>query len=60
MSSGLAKSTHLSCSSGQQLFIDFCLDFGMLNADNSILPASEITLLHFIKAIFHPEITDHL
>ena len=49
MSSGLAESTHLSCSSEQRLFIDFCLDFGALNAGDSILPASEITLLRFIS-----------
>ena len=49
MSSGLAKSTHLSCSSGQRLFIDFCLVFGTLNAGDSILPASEITLLRLVS-----------
>ena len=49
ISSGLAKSTHLSCSSRQRLFIDFCLDFSTLNAGDSILAASEITLLLFIS-----------
>ena len=48
MSSGLAKSIHLSYSSGQRLFIDFCLDFVMLNADDSFLPPSEIILSRFI------------
>ena len=32
-----------------QLFIDLCFDFGMLNADDSFWPASEITLLRFIS-----------
>ena len=49
MFSGLAKSTHLPCPSGQRLFIDFCLVFGTLNAGDSILSASEITLLRFIS-----------
>ena len=54
ISSGLTKSTNLTYSSGQRLFIDICLDFGTLNADDSILPASEIALL----AAFHLEITN--
>ena len=50
MASGLSKATHLSYSSGQRCFIDFCLQFGMLNPDNSsILPASDITILRFIS-----------
>ena len=48
LSAGLAKSTtHLTYPSGQRLFMDFRLDFGTLNVDDSILPASEITLLRF-------------
>ena len=49
MSSGLAKSTHLFLLFRATALIDFCLDFGTLNAGDSILPASEITLLRFIS-----------
>ena len=49
MASGLSRATHLSYSSGQRCFIDFCLQFGLLNPDNSILPASDITILRFIS-----------
>ena len=49
MASGLSKATHLSYSSGQRCFIDFCLQFGLLNPDNSILPASDITILRLIS-----------
>ena len=48
MSSGLSRSTHLSYSSGQRRFINFCLDFSLVNPDGSILPASESTILRFI------------
>ena len=49
MASGLSKATHLSYSSGQRCFIDFCLQFGLSNPDNSILPASDMTILSFIS-----------
>ena len=49
MASGLSKAAHLSYSSGRRCFIDFCLQFGLLNPDNSILPASAITILRFIS-----------
>ena len=49
MASGLSKATHLSYSSGQRCFIDFCLQFGLSNPDNSILPASDVTILRFIS-----------
>ena len=49
MASGLSKATHLSYSSGQRCFIDFCLQFGLSNPDYSILPASDITILRFIS-----------
>ena len=47
--SGLSKATHLSYSSGQRCFIDFCLQFGLLNPNNSILLALDTTILHFIS-----------
>ena len=31
------------------MFFDFCLLFGLLNPDNSILAASDITILCFIS-----------
>ena len=45
MASGLSKATHLSHSSGQRCFIDFCLQFGLLIT----LPASVITISRFIS-----------
>ena len=49
MASGLSKAIHLSYSSGQRCFIDFCLQFGLLNPDNSILAALDITVLRFFS-----------
>ena len=51
MSSGLARSTQLSYSSGQHAFLSFCMQFGIYNEDLGILPASEIAILRFIAYV---------
>ena len=48
MSMAWAPSTIRTYCSAQRQFLNFCKQFGQVNQDESILPASEITILRFI------------
>ena len=48
MSMAWAPSTIRTYCSSQRQFLNFCKQFGQVNQDKSILPASEITILRFI------------
>ena len=48
MSMTWAPSTIRNYSSAQRQFLNFCKQFGQVNPDKSILPASEKTILRFI------------